>query len=159
MFDITAYILSKQFTTAVVNRQAGQEIDLARYDGRLDAEALAAMKESAQSIVNLDGKIYRLTFITDSEYKYINTITEGTSTVISMTELDIDKETGEFSTKPLIVDQTPVGSLRAEFENHRDDEVRHITAEERDFWNNKVTAIAEQDGPDYKLHLIKTKEI
>jgi hypothetical protein len=72
-----------------------------------------------------------------------------------MTELDINKETGEFSTRVLITDQSEVGELRREFESHRDDEVRHITAEEREYWNNKVTAEVTKDGPNYKLNLIK----
>lgn len=153
--DITTFLLAKDFTTAVVNKQAGKEVMLAEYSGKLDEDALNSLKESIASAINLDGKIYRLASITSTEYRYINTMTEGATTVVSMTELDINKKTGEFTTKILIVDQTPVGELKAELENHIADMTMHITAEERDYWNNKVTAEVEQDGPDYKLHLIK----
>ena len=153
--DITTYILAREFATEVVNKQAGYQLDLPEYTGRLDEEALNKIAESAQTSIILDGKLYKLSRITDMEYKYVNMTTDGRETVVSMTELDIHKKTGEFSTRKLITDQTEVGELRQEFEEHRDDEVRHITAEERDYWNNKVTAEVTKDGPNYKLNLIK----
>lgn len=153
--DITTFLLSKSFTTAIVNKRAGKEIMLADYSGQLDEDALNSLKESISSSINLDGKIYRLASMTSTEFRYINTMTEGATTVVSMTELDINKTTGEFFTKILIVDQTPVAELKAELEAHIADMTMHITDDERNYWNNKVTAEVEPDGPDYKLNLIK----
>jgi hypothetical protein len=153
--DITTYVLVKEFTTAVVNKQAGYQLELPEYTGKLDEDALNKIAESIQTSIILDGKLYKLSRITGTEYKYVNLTTDGRETVVSMTELDIHKETGEFSTRRLITDQSEVGELRQEFEAHRDDEVRHITAEEREYCNNKVTAEVTKDGPNYKLNLIK----
>ncbi len=153
--DITTFILTKEFTTAVVNKQAGYQLELPKYAGKLDEETLNKIAGSVQTSIILDGKLYKLSRITDTEYKYVNLTTDGRETVVSMTELDISKETGEFSTRKLITDQSDAGELRQEFEEHRDDEVRHITAEERDYWSNKVTAEVTKDGPNYKLNLIK----
>ena len=155
MFDITTYILSKDFTTKVVNKQAGRQIILADYTGQLDEEQLKILKESTSSTIILDNKLYRLSAITNKEFKYIASATDGDSNIVWMVELVINKETGDFKTKNLIVDQVPVETLRAEFEAHRDNADIHVTLEDKAYWNNKVTAEVTQDGANYQLHLIK----
>lgn len=155
MFDITTYILSKDFTTKVVNKQAGRQIVLADYTGQLDEEQLKILKESTSSTIILDNKLYRLSATTNKEFKYIASATDGESVVLSMTELVINKRTGEFQTKNLIVDQTPVEELKAEFEAHRDNADIHVTLEDKAYWNNKVSAEVTPDGANYQLNLIK----
>ena len=159
-FDITAYILSKEFTAvtvkSAVDKQAGQTVELVDSSGTLNQETLDTLNNSISNTIILDHKVYRLNSITNELYKYICTVTDRTDGVISMTELRINKTTGDFETKQLIVDQSPVTELRHEFEEHLADMEAHITQAERDNWNNKVSAEAElmDTKNNHKLKLI-----
>ena len=159
-FDITAYILSKEFTAvtvkSAVDKQAGQTVELVDSSGTLNQETLDTLNNSISNTIILDHKVYRLNSITDDLYKYICTVTDRTDNVISMTELRINKTTGDFETKQLIVDQSPVGELKRQFDEHLADMEAHITQAERDHWNDKVSAEAElmDTKNNHKLKLI-----
>lgn len=44
-------------------------------------------------------------------------------------------------------------------QTHINDKVAHITEDERDFWNNKVTAYLSADADDERLVLTKNREV
>lgn len=111
MFDITTFLLTKDYTTAIVSKQAGKTVDIESASGELDEDALKSLLESVQSTVVLENKVYRLSRIEGNTYKYINTKTDGTKQTIDMTELDINKITGKFTTKQLVIEGSSVAEL------------------------------------------------
>lgn len=143
MFDVTTYILARQFATLLVNERAGTIVTVESASGHLDEESLKNLLQSDASTLKYGNKVYRLSRIEGNNYKYVNTRSNGAADVVSISEIDVDIETGDFSLRPLIIDSTPVDELREEFEAHRDNTDIHTTAEEKEIWNNKVSASAE----------------
>ena len=157
MFDITTFLLTKDYTTAIVSKQAGKTVDIESASGELDEDALKSLLESVQSTVVLENKVYRLSRIEGNTYKYINTKTDGTKQTIDMTELDINKITGKFTTKQLVIEGSSVAELWEIVDNHINDSSIHISDADRAAWNNKVSADVIQIGTskDYNLKLSK----
>ena len=157
MFDITTFLLTKDYTTAIVSKQAGKTVDIESASGELDEDALKSLLESVQSTVVLENKVYRLSRIEGDTYKYINTKTDGAKQTIDMTELDINKITGKFTTKQLVIEGSSVAELWEIVDNHINDSSVHISDTDRAAWNNKVSADATQIGTskDYNLKLSK----
>ena len=156
MFDITTYIWCTKTAKSLIDKVGGKTVDIETSTGQLDEEALKILEESKSSMLVLNQKVYRLSRIEGTTYKYINSLTDGSSRVISITELDVDTTTGNFESKILMIDNTALEELRAEFEAHRDNNLRHVSDEERERWNNKVTAsITLDEHTDYILNLSK----
>ena len=75
-----------------------------------------------------------------------------------MTELDIDKETGDFFIKQIIIEGSSVEWLEQLVREHIEDNNIHVSENDRAYWNNKVSAeVTEipQSEYNYKLHLKK----
>ena len=158
MFDITTFLLTKDYTTAIVSKQAGKTVDIESASGELDEDALKSLLESVQSTVVLENKVYRLSRIEGDTYKYINTKTDGTKQTIDMTELDINKITGKFTTKQLVIEGSSVAELWEIVDNHIKDSSIHISGADRAAWNNKVSADATQIGTSNNYNLNLSKE-
>ena len=158
MFDITTFLLTKDYTTAIVSKQAGKTVDIESASGELDEDALKSLLESVQSTVVLENKVYRLSRIEGNTYKYINTKTDGTKQTIDMTELDINKITGKFTTKQLVIEGSSVAELWEIVDNHINDSSVHISDADRAAWNNKVSADATQIGTSNNYNLNLSKE-
>ena len=158
MFDITTFLLTKDYTTAVVSKQAGKTVDIESTSGELDEDALKSLLESVQSTVVLENKVYRLSRIEGDTYKYINTKTDGTKQTIDMTELNINKITGKFTTKQLVIEGSSVAELWEIVDNHIKDSSVHISSADRAAWNNKVSADATQIGTSNNYNLNLSKE-
>lgn len=156
MFDITTYIWATKTASVIAEKASGgKTIKVETSTGQLDEDALNVLKESNASMVILNGKVYRLSRIEGITYKYINSKTDGTDEVVTMTELDINIQTGEFSTKILVIENQSVEDLERRLNAHIHDTSAHLTEEERAYWNTKVSADATQVGlsTDYDLNL------
>ena len=158
MLDITTYILARGYTDAAIAESGGgkpTEVIITDVSGTIPAEALEQLNNKG-TIIGLENKVYRLSRIENDNYKYICSITNGAGQTLSMTELNVDINTGEFFTKQIVFNSGSVEYLEERLNNHIADNVAHITSSERDNWNNKVSAevdhLADQD---YRLRLIK----
>lgn len=111
MFDVTTFILCTKNTEALINKATGgQPVEIETTTGQLDEDALNKLKESKSALVVLNQKVYRLSRIEETTYKYINLSTSGTSQTLEATELDINTETGHFETKVLILSEVVYNS-------------------------------------------------
>ena len=158
MFDLTTYIWATKTATAIAETATGSKtVDINTSTGQLDEEALETLKQSKGNMIVAVGKVYRLSRVEQNSYKYINTRTDGASDLVKMTELDLNITTGEFTIRDISVEGQSVEELEEKVDNHIADTTAHITAEEREFWNNKVTAEATQIGltTDFTLSLSK----
>lgn len=158
MFDITTYILSTKTAAAIAGKAAGgKTVDVQTSSGQLDEDALNTLKESKSNIIILQDKVYRLSRIEGADYKYINSLTDGSSQIVKMTELNINIDTGEFETKILIIEGQAVEELIERLEHHESNFNIHVSEEDRNNWNNKVTAEAVQIdlSTNYMLNLSK----
>lgn len=156
MFDVVTYALARNYTNAAISQsEGGKEIDVETISGTIPKKELDELLKSAGNVVKCDGKYYRLARIEGDNYKYINSTTDGSGQVINMTELDIDSKTGDFYTKQIIIEGSSVEWLEQLVRHHIEDNTVHITATERNYWNNKVSAEAEaiSGEQDYKLKL------
>jgi len=161
MLDITTYILARR-SASIIAQQAVEEIEpeviIEESSGTLPPDVLAKIVGANAAYIKLENKIYRLSRIETNNYKFINSYTDGSGQVVSMIELDIDKTSGEFTTKPLIIQGSSVADLERRLEEHINDNNIHVSENDRAYWNNKVSAevieIA-QGEYDYKLHLKK----
>lgn len=146
MFDVTTFILSREFTTAVVNKQAGKTVEIESSSGHIDEDSLKSLLESNESRITLDGKVFRLSRIEGNYLKYINTFTEGDDTSVSMTELSLNKESGDFTSKDIVIGGGDVEELRQEFNEHKNNNSIHVSTNDRTGWNSKVSASVEDLG-------------
>ena len=134
MIDITTFILAKGYTNAAIAASGGgkpTEVDIETTSGTIPAEALEQLTNKG-AIIALENKIYRLSRIENDTYKYICSITNGSGQTLSMTELNIDKNTGDFFTKQIVFNSGSVEYLEERLNNHIADSVAHITSSERD---------------------------
>ena len=134
MIDITTYILAKGYTDAAIAESGGgepTEVDIETTSGTIPAEALEQLTNKG-AIIALENKIYRLSRIEGDTYKYICSVTNGSGQTINMTELNIDKNTGDFFTKIIVFNSGSVEYLEERLNNHIADSVAHITSSERD---------------------------
>lgn len=134
MIDITTYILAKGYTDAAIEAGGGgkpAEVDIETTSGTIPAEALEQLTNKG-AIIALENKIYRLSRIEGDTYKYICSVTNGEGQTINMTELNIDKNTGDFFTKIIVFNSGSVEYLEERLNNHIADNVAHITSSERD---------------------------
>ena len=159
MIDVATYILARGYTDAAISRSGGDAPELVITDssGVISEEGLSILKDKKSSLVLLDGKIYRLARIEDSNYKYICTYTNSSASVPNMIELDVNIETGNFNTKQLTIEGQSVEYLEIRLNEHIENNSVHITDTERNFWNNKVSAeaVLSENEQDYKLKLKK----
>lgn len=162
MIDVTTYILARGYTAAAIasGQSKNKEIEIDDVSGTLPEGVLADLTKSNASVIKLSGKYYRLSRVEGDNYKYINSTTNGAGQIINMTELDVDKNTGEFQTKQIIFEGSSVAYLEDELQEHITDNTRHITAAERTKWNNKASVSIAKDtdsegDEDYILNLIK----
>ena len=156
LFEVTTYALAKQYTDSAIEAAGGGEAEVTITDvtGTISQEGLEKLKESKNTIITLDGKVYRLSRIEGDNYKYIASITDGEGQTVNMTELNINQNTGDFYTKQLVFNSGSVEYLERRLNAHIEDNVRHINSSERDYWNNKVSTEAEQiKEVEYKLWL------
>lgn len=157
MFDITTYILAREYAATVVTKKAGAEVEVVSASGKIDEDSLQKLMASNASFITLDKKVYRLSRIEGEVRKYLNTCTDGDHRVVKMTELNLNSSTGDFHTKILINDHEEVEQLREELRVHEDNSSIHVAESDRNNWNSKVSAEAQQVGlgPDYCLNLIR----
>ena len=135
MIDITTYILAKGYTNAAIASSGGgkpTEVDITDVSGTIPAEQLDQLTNKGAIIV-LEDKVYRLSRIESNNYKYISSVTNGAGQTINMTELDIDKDTGEFFTKQIVFNSGSVEYLEERLNSHISDNTVHITATERNY--------------------------
>ena len=157
--DMTTYMLARGYVDGKIassdGKQQDVEITIEAITGQIPAEDLEKLFATNNSVVILDGKYYRLARIEGDNYKYINSTTNSAGQTCNMTELDINKNTGEFETKQIVFQGSSVQYLEDELQAHINDNSVHITATERNYWNNKVSAEAESISgeQDYKLKL------
>ena len=158
MFDITTYIWATKTAVAIAETAAGAKtIDINTSTGQLDEESLNLLKQSRGSMIVAVNKVYRLSRIEGNTYKYINSLTDGASDLVKMSELDLNIETGYFSIRDISVEGQSVEELEEKVDNHIADTTAHITAEERAKWNDKVSADVEQIGLSANYNLNFTK--
>ena len=158
--DMTTYILARGYTDGKINQSGGgsKEIEIETVSGQIPQEELDILLKSSSSLIKLDGKLYRLARIEGITYKYLNSSTDGSGQVINMTELDINKETGDFYTKQIIIEGSSVEWLERLVREHIEDNNIHVSSADRAYWNNKVSAEAvaiPQSEYNYRLHLKK----
>ena len=136
MLDVLTYVLARNYTNAVINSGAGnsgKEIEIEEVSGQLPEAQLQELIKSPNTIIKLDGKYYRLARLEGDNYKYISSFTNGSGQIINMVELDINKTTGEFSTKPIIFEGSSVAYLEEMLQDHINDNNVHITNTERNY--------------------------
>lgn len=133
--DMTTYILARGYTDGKINQSGGgsKEIEIETVSGQIPQEELDILLKSSSSLIKLDGKFYRLARIEGNNYKYINSTTDGTGQVINMTELDIDKETGDFFTKQIIIEGSSVEWLEQLVREHIEDNNIHVSSADRTY--------------------------
>ena len=135
MFDVITYALARGYTNAAIS-QAGtssKEVEVDTISGTIPKEKLDELLKSNNSIIVCDNKYYRLARIEGNNYKYINSTTNGAGQVINMTELDLNKETGDFYTKQVVFEGSSVQYLEDALNAHIEDNNVHITATERNY--------------------------
>ena len=135
MFDVITYALARGYTNAAIS-QAGtgsKEIEVDTISGTIPKDKLDELLKSNNSIIVCDNRYYRLARIEGNNYKYINSTTNGQGQVINMTELDLDKETGDFYTKQIVFQGSSVQYLEDALNAHINDNNVHITATERNY--------------------------
>lgn len=149
MFDLTTYIWATKTAVGIAEKAGGAKaVDISTTTGQLDEEALQTLKDSKANIIVLQQKVYRLSRIEGNDYKYINSLTEGASEYVSMTELNININTGEFYTKVLTIEGQSIEELERRFNAHVNNMGLHVSEEDRENWNNKVTAETLQISTD-----------
>ena len=154
MIDITTFILAKSYTNAAIAEAGGGapvEVDISSVSGVIPAEELEQL-ENKGAIISLENKVYRLSRIENDTYKYICAITNGIGQTINMTELNVDKNTGEFFTKQIVFNSGSVEYLEERLDNHVADSTAHITSSEHEKVSAEVDHLSDQD---YRLRLIK----
>ena len=161
MLDITTYILARR-SAVIAAQQAVEEnepeIIIEEASGTLPTDVLSKILSATAAFIRLDDKLYRLSRVEDNTYKFINSYTDGLGQVISMNELDINKISGEFTVKPLIIQGSSVADLERRLQEHIENSDIHVTAAEKAYWNNKVSAEVVEiphDNYNYRLHLKK----
>lgn len=140
MFDLTTYILSREFATALVDKQAGKTIETETSSGHIDEEGISKLRDSDASLIKADGKLYRLSRVEGSNYKYLNTHTDGSSQIAQMTEIDLNINTGDFTLKDVMIEGAPVEELRRLVESHINNTEVHVSSADREEWNSRVKA-------------------
>ena len=138
MIDVTTYILARTYTDVKVGASssqesgnAGKEVEIETISGQLPEDNLTNLLESSNSVIKCDGKYYRLARIEGNNYKYINSSTNGSGQVINMTELDVDKTTGEFSTKQILIEGSSVEALEELLRGHIENNNLHVSSADR----------------------------
>jgi len=166
MIDVTTYILARNYADGKIkpspgpspDPSGGKEIEIETVSGEIPADKLKELLESSNNLIKCDGKYYRLARIEGNNYKYLNSSTTGSGQVINMTELNVDKETGDFYTKQILIEGSSVEYLEQIVQEHINDNNLHVSSADRINWNNKVSAEAvqiPQSEDDYRLHLKK----
>jgi hypothetical protein len=135
MFDVVTYALARGYTNAVISQAGGgtKEIEIETISGAIPPDALAELMKSSNNIIKLDGKYYRLARIEGNNYKYISSFTNGAGQVINMVELDINKDTGEFTSKPIIFEGSSVEYLEEMLQEHINDNNIHVSSADRTY--------------------------
>ena len=160
MLDVTTYLLSRRYADVAVKiaeKESNPELVVTDISGEFSPEGLSIIKDKKNALIILENRLFRLTRIEDKNYKYLCTATTGDSTIPSMIELDVNTETGYFSTRQLTIEGSSVEYLEERLNAHINDKTVHITNKERNFWNNKVSAeaIISDYEHDYRLNLKK----
>jgi len=135
MLDVISYALARGYTNAAIS-QAGsgsKEIEVEEISGAVPKDKLDELLKSNRNIIVCNGRYYCLARIEGNNYKYINSTTNGAGQVINMTELDIDKNTGDFFTKQIVFEGSSVQYLEDALNAHINDNNVHITATERNY--------------------------
>lgn len=120
-------------------------IEILTSQGTFDSEVLNLLISSRLNKIVYQNRIYSLATKDESIWRY----TGSTNDPNIINTIVVNVETGEYAYS-MIRNQT--------LEEHIADNSRHITNEERDFWDNKVTADAILENPKeqgYKLNLSK----
>ena len=133
MLDIATYVLARGYTAAALANGAasGKEVEVDDVSGQLPESTLTELTKSTSAVIKLEGRYYRLTRIEGDNLKYINSTTNGSGQIINMTELDINKETGEFSTKQIIFEGSSVQYLEDALNTHIENTTMHVSAADR----------------------------
>lgn len=111
--------------------------------GVLTQEELDALKSYVNKIV-VGKAIYRLSIVEGNIRKYFTS-----SEITEFNEINVNMETGEYSI---------VNKMNPIIQQHIENDIIHITEEERLYWNNKVSANVKQNTgfeTDYNLLLEK----
>lgn len=136
--DVTTYMLARGYADGkIASLQPGSTepttITVEDIVGQIPSDELEKLLNSNSSIIILDGKYYRLARIEGNNLKYLNSTTNGEGQVANMSELNINKITGEFSTKQLVFASASVQYLEDALNEHKNDNNVHITATERNY--------------------------
>ena len=160
MFDVVTYALSRGYTNAAISQAGGgtKEIEIETISGIIPPDVLAELLKTPNTTIKIEDKCFRLSRVEGDTYKYMSAYTNGAGQIINMTELDINKNTGEFNSKPIIFEGSSVEYLEEMLQEHINDNNIHVSSADRAYWNNKVSAEAieiPQGEYDYRLHLKK----
>ena len=137
MIDITTYILARGYTAGAIAQfsESGaakmKEVEIADVSGQIPEAELNSLLSSSGSIIKLEGKYYRLARIEGDNYKYINSTTTGAGQTCNMTELTVDKNTGDFTTKQILFASASVQYVEDELQAHVMDSSAHVSTSDR----------------------------
>ena len=124
------------------NNSVVKFITLTTTQGELSEEELALLNSNQVNRFIYNNSVYYLSIKDGTIRKYF---TQNQSTEFN--EIDVDTETGGY-----II----FSKLNPIIDNHIKNTIIHITANEREFWNNKVSAEVEEiNTNDYNLLLKK----
>lgn len=132
MFDVVTYALSRGYTNAAISQAGGsKEIEVETISGTIPKDKLDELLKSDGNTIKCDNKIYRLSRIEGNNYKFMNSTTDGSGQVVNMTEFDLDRETGDFYTKQIIIEGSSVEWLERLVREHIEDNNIHVSSADR----------------------------
>ena len=133
MFDVVTYALSRGYTNAAISQAGGgtKEIEVETISGTIPKDKLDELLKSGGAMIKCDNKFYRLARIEGDNYKYMNSTTDGSGQVVNMTELNLNKETGDFFTKQIIIEGSSVELLEQLVREHIEDNNIHVSSADR----------------------------
>lgn len=132
MFDVITYALARGYTNAAISQAGGgKEIEVETISGTIPKDKLDELLKSDGNTIKCDNKIYRLSRIEGNNYKFMNSTTDGSGQVVNMTEFDLDKETGDFYTKQIIIEGSSVEWLERLVREHIEDNNIHVSSADR----------------------------
>ena len=132
MFDVITYALARGYTNAAISQAGGsKEIEVETISGTIPKDKLDELLKSDGNVIKCDNKIYRLSRIEGNNYKFMNSTTDGSGQVVNMTEFDLDRETGDFYTKQIIIEGSSVEWLERLVREHIEDNNIHVSSADR----------------------------
>lgn len=104
-------------------------IELEEDHGIISEDDLAALKNSRENIIVFNDCLYRLMRIEANNYMYISLVTASDQTIVSMKEICVNINTGEYNSKTLIDDKSQEVADRIDSVEEEFQEVKETVAE------------------------------